>query len=43
MKLTKVDVIPPAKVNLAINLKTASKIGLTLSSEIVQSASKVYR
>lgn len=38
-----VNVFPPAKVNLAINLKTASKIGLTLPSEIVQSASKVYR
>jgi hypothetical protein len=32
-----------AQVNLAINLKTASKIGLTLPAEIVQSASKVYR
>jgi putative ABC transport system substrate-binding protein len=43
LKLTKVNVVPPAKVNLAINLKTASKIGVTLSSEVVQSASKVYR
>ena len=43
LQLTKVNVVPPAKVNLAINLKTASKIGVTLSSEVVQSASKVYR
>jgi putative ABC transport system substrate-binding protein len=43
LTLTKVKVVPPAKVNLAINLKTASKIGVTLSSEVVQSASKVYR
>jgi putative ABC transport system substrate-binding protein len=39
----KMDVVPPAKVNLALNLKTAGKIGLTLPAEIVQSASKVYR
>ena len=39
----KADVLPPVKVNLAINLKTASKIGLMLSPEIIQSASKVYR
>jgi putative ABC transport system substrate-binding protein len=39
----KVDVVPPEKVNLAINLKTASKIGLMLSPESVQTASKVYR
>jgi putative ABC transport system substrate-binding protein len=43
LKLTKVDIVPPAKVNLAINLKTASKIGLTLPLEVIQSASKVYR
>ena len=36
-------VVPPVKVNLAVNLKTASKIGLTLSPEIIQSANKVYR
>ena len=36
-------VVPPAKVNLAINLKTASKIGLTLPPEVIQSANKVYR
>lgn len=38
-----VMVVPPTKVNLAINLKTASKIGLTLPPEMVQSANKVYR
>jgi putative ABC transport system substrate-binding protein len=43
LSLKKVDVLPPAKINLAINLKTASKIGLMLSPEIIQSASKVYR
>ncbi len=36
-------VVPPTKVNLTINLKTASKIGLTLAPEIIQSANKVYR
>ena len=36
-------VVPPAKVNLAINLKTASKIGLQLPPEVIQSANKVYR
>ena len=43
LRLAEVNVFPPAKVNLAINLKTASKIGLTLPAEIIQSASKVYR
>ena len=43
LSLAEVDILPPAKVRLAINLKTASKIGLTLPSEIIQSASKVYR
>ena len=43
LSLTEVNVVPPAKINLAINLKTASKIGLQLPSEIVQSAAKVYR
>jgi putative ABC transport system substrate-binding protein len=37
------NTLPPAKVNLAINLKTASKIGLAFSSEIIQSANKVYQ
>lgn len=43
LRLGEVMVVPPAKVNLAINLKTASKIGLTLPPEIIQSANKVYR
>ena len=43
LRLTEVNIVPPAKVNLAINLNTASKIGLSLPSEIVQGASKVYR
>jgi putative ABC transport system substrate-binding protein len=43
LRLGEVMVVPPAKVNLAINLKTASKIGLTLPPEIVRSADKVYR
>ena len=43
LQLAAVNVFPPEKINLAINLKTASKLGLTLPSEIVQSASKVYR
>ena len=43
LRPAEVMVVPPAKVKLAINLKTASKIGLTFSPEIVQSANKVYR
>jgi putative ABC transport system substrate-binding protein len=43
ISLTQVNIVPPAKVNLAINLKAANKIGLTLSPKIIQSASKVYR
>jgi putative ABC transport system substrate-binding protein len=43
LNLRKVDIVPPAKVNLVINLKTANKIGLMLPPEIIQSASKVYR
>jgi putative ABC transport system substrate-binding protein len=39
----RVEVVPPEKVNLAINLKTASKIGLMLSPESIQAATKVYR
>lgn len=41
--LAEIDILPPAKVNLAINLKTASKIGLSLPPEIIESARKVYR
>lgn len=43
LSLGKVNIFPPAKVNLAVNLKTAVKIGLTLSPEIMKSASKVYQ
>lgn len=43
MSLAAVNILPPAKVQLAINLKTALKIGLTLPAEVIQSASKVYR
>ena len=43
LSLAQVDVVPPTKINLAINLKTASKIGLRLGSEIIKSADKVYR
>lgn len=43
LNLAEVNIFPPAKVNLAINLKTADIIGLRLPSAVVQSASKVYR
>lgn len=36
-------IVPPAKVNVAINLQTASQLGLILPPEVVQSASKVYQ
>ena len=37
------SIVPPTKVNMAINLQTAGQLGLVLPPEIVQSASKVYR
>ncbi len=37
------SIVPPDKVNVAINLQTASQLGLLLPPEMVQSASKVYR
>lgn len=43
LSLAGVNIIFPAKVNLAVNLNTALKIGLTLSPEIMKTASKVYR
>lgn len=43
LSLADSHVLPPAKVNLTLNLKTASKIGLTLPSAMIQAASKVYR
>jgi putative ABC transport system substrate-binding protein len=36
-------VVPPTKVHIAINLQTASQLGLVLPPGVVQSASKVYR
>jgi putative ABC transport system substrate-binding protein len=43
LNLGRIDVVPPEKINLAINLKAADKIGLTLPSEMIQAANKVYR
>ena len=43
VNITKDNMFPPDKVNVAINLKTASKIGLTLPKEVINSASKVFR
>ncbi|HEY7489925.1 MAG TPA: ABC transporter substrate-binding protein [Candidatus Tectomicrobia bacterium] len=37
------QVFPPTKVNLALNLKAASKLGLTLPAEVIRSAAKVYQ
>ena len=36
-------IVPPAKVNMTINLQTARQLGLLLPPDIVQSASKVYQ
>jgi len=41
--LGKVDVLPPVQADLVINVKTAAKIGLELSPEILQSAGKLYQ
>lgn len=38
---TGIEILSPAKVNLAINLKTAGKIGLSLPAEILKTANKV--
>ena len=35
-------VVPPAKVQLAINLTTARKIGLTLSADVLRTANQVF-
>jgi putative ABC transport system substrate-binding protein len=35
-------IVPPTKVNIVINLQTASQLGLVLPPEMIQSASKVY-
>ena len=37
------SIVPPTKVNIAINLQTARQLGLILPPEMVQSASKVYQ
>lgn len=37
------SIVPPTKVNVAINLQTARQLGMILPAEIVQSASKVYQ
>jgi putative ABC transport system substrate-binding protein len=37
------SIVPPTKVHIAINLQTASQLGLVLPPGVVQSASKVYR
>jgi putative ABC transport system substrate-binding protein len=37
------SIVPPTKVNITINLQTASQLGLVLPPGVVQSASKVYR
>lgn len=38
-----VNIVEPAKFNLSINLKTARKIGLSISNDVVETASVVYR
>jgi putative ABC transport system substrate-binding protein len=37
------SIVPPTKVNIALNLQTARQLGLILPPEMVQSASKVYQ
>ena len=43
MTLAGMDTVAPAKVNLAINLKTAQQIGLSIPEEVIESADVVYR
>ena len=43
LDLALVDILAPAQTNLVINVKTAKKIGLDLSPEILESASKLYQ
>ncbi len=43
LDMKKTNVLPPMATNLVINLKTAEKIGLTLSPEILETASKLYK
>ena len=43
LRPTQASIVPPTKVNITINLQTASQLGLVLPPGVVQSASKVYR
>ena len=43
LNLSAVDVVPPTVANLVINVKTAEKIGLSISAEVLASASKIYK
>lgn len=43
MSLAAMDTVLPAKVNLAINLKTAKQIGLSIPEEVIESADVIYR
>lgn len=43
LDLKKVNILSPVETQLVINVKTAEKIGLVLSPEILQSASKLYQ
>ena len=43
ISLDNLRAVRPAKINLSINLKTADKIGLTISEEVIASAAVVYR
>ncbi len=43
VSLANMNEILPAKINLSINLKTARKIGLSISEEVIETAAVVYR
>jgi hypothetical protein len=43
LNLEIVNIVEPVKFNLSINLKTARKIGLSISNDILESADVVYR
>jgi len=43
VSLASMNEILPAKINLSINLKTARKIGLSISEEVIETAAVVYR
>ena len=42
LDIAEVDVLPPTQANLVLNSKTAKKIGLEVSQEVLDAASKVY-